>query len=174
MFTVVIMAAPNAVDPTTGLTALEKLAQVEENFLVLVASGDDSLAGLGGSVEAVLTEDGAVVPTPGNEDLSFLKSNAAFLERFAEVQRQAGCAEDQREQVFADNAKALQTLAVDNADKLQQMESGHAADEQQMAADHIAAEAALKLANAAEMERVLQENEAAEKQLKLDIRQERD
>ena len=174
MFTVVIMAAPNAVDPTTGLTALEKLAQVEANFLVLVASGDPSLAGLGGSVEAVLTEDGAVLPTPGNEDLSSLTSNAAFLERFAEVQRQAGCAEDQREQVFADNAQALATLAADNADNLQQMESGHAADEQQMAADHIAAETALKLANAAEMERVLQENEAAEEQLKRDNKAERE
>ena len=174
MFTVVILADPNAVDPTTGLTALEKLKQVEENFIAKVASGDGSLAALGGSVKAVLTEGGEVVPTPGNEDLSFLTGNAAFMERFAEVQRQAGCAEDQREQVFADNAEALQTLAQSNAATLQQMESGHAADEQQMAADHIAAEAALKLANAAEMERVKQENEDAEQQLEREHKRARD
>ena len=143
MFTVVFLADPNAVDPTTGLTALERLEQVEESFIAKVASGDPSLAALGGSVLAVLTEDGGVVPTPGNEDLSVLKSSPAFMERFAEVQRQAGCAEDQREQVFADNAKALETLAQSNAANLQQMESGHAADEQQMQEAHIAAETAL-------------------------------
>jgi len=77
----IVRSDSDEVDETTGLTPLEQLKTIETTFIEKATTGvigED----LGAPVKQVLTDEGKIVPTPGNEDLSDLASNSQFMELF--------------------------------------------------------------------------------------------
>ena len=80
---VIIRSESDEVDENTGMTPLENLKSIETTFIDKVSNDADALgASLGAPVKQVLTDEGKIVPTPGNEDLSDLANNDSFMELF--------------------------------------------------------------------------------------------